>query len=93
MSIDSIFSDIASEVGKAEMKFPGWPEDPVHGSAIISEEAGELTQSCLDWYYLRQSESRKMRKEALHVAAMAIRFLINFEHLRRDKGGHRSDGT
>ena len=83
MSIDSIFADIASEVGKAEMKFPGWPSDPVHGSAIISEESGELTQACLDWYYLREFEASKMRKEALHTAAMAIRFLINFEHLKR----------
>jgi NTP pyrophosphatase (non-canonical NTP hydrolase) len=65
-----------SELRKAEEKFPGWPVDPVHGAAIVAEEAGELTQAALDLYYGR-GDREKMRKEAAQTAAMGLRFLFN----------------
>ena len=73
--VKDIFDDIFVELRKAEAKFPGWPEDPVHGAAIVAEEAGELVQAALDWYYER-GKSKDVEVEALHTAAMAIRFLV-----------------
>jgi len=67
---------VFDELKKAEAKFPGWPVDIVHGSAIVAEEAGELTQAALDYYYLRSSSIRPALKEAAQTAAMALRFLF-----------------
>ncbi len=62
------------ELARAEKKHPEWPTDPVHASAIVGEEAGELTQACLQFYYEGKPGVR-MKEEAAQVAAMAIRFL------------------
>ena len=72
----------------AEAKFPGWPEDPIHGAAIVAEEAGELVRASLDFYYGRHDGTDDMEKEAAQTAAVAIRFLLDL-HLqsrqRREK--------
>ena len=70
--IDLIFTELA----KAEKKFPGWPDDPVHGAGILVEEAGELMKATLDYYYARHEGIDQMEKEAAQTGAMAIRFLI-----------------
>jgi NTP pyrophosphatase (non-canonical NTP hydrolase) len=74
----AIISEVCEEILRAEKKFPGWPVDPVHGAAIVAEEAGEALQAALDYYYGRADE-RALRKELLHTAAMAMRFLKNFD--------------
>jgi NTP pyrophosphatase (non-canonical NTP hydrolase) len=66
------------ELSRAEKKHPKWPTDPVHASAILNEEAGELTQACLQFYYEGKSGAR-MEEEAAQVAAMAIRFLMGID--------------
>jgi NTP pyrophosphatase (non-canonical NTP hydrolase) len=73
---------IFAELKKAENKFPGWPDDPVHGAAILAEEAGELVKASLDFYYGRYDEIDLMEKEAAQVGAMAIRFLCGFPYIR-----------
>lgn len=70
-----LIADIMAELTRAEAKFPDWPADPVHAAAIVAEESGELTQASLDFYYHREEARDKMRTEALHTAAMALRFL------------------
>ena len=67
---------IFAELKKAEDKFPGWPDDPVHGAAILAEEAGELVKASLDFYYGRHDGTDQMEKEAAQTGAMAIRFLV-----------------
>ena len=87
---EKVIELIFAELAKAETKFPGWPFDVVHGAAILGEEAGELTQAALDFYYSREMSIEKMRKEAAQVGAMAIRFLVS---LAEDHDGIIDSGT
>lgn len=72
-----IIDEIFAEIERAERKFPGWPEDKIHASAIVAEEVGELQQAALQYYY-ENGLKEKMREEAIQTAAMAIRFLKNY---------------
>jgi len=67
---------IFSELATAEIKHPGWPDDVVHGAAIVGEEAGELLQAALNYKYQRSKNVDSMRLEAAQTAAMGIRFLV-----------------
>jgi len=71
-----ILSAVMIELARAEKKFPGWPDDYVHGAAIVAEEAGELVQASLDYYYGR-GQRAKCLTEAIQTAAMGIRYAIN----------------
>ena len=77
MTIESIIDMIAEEIRRAEMLHPGWPSDPIHGAAIVAEEAGELVQASIDVVYSNGDEYR-MIEESIHTAATAIRLLLNF---------------
>ena len=74
-SDDLVISTIFAELQKAELKFPGWPDDIVHGAAIIAEESGEVIKAALDYYYSR-GDVAKLIKETAQTGAMAIRLLI-----------------
>jgi NTP pyrophosphatase (non-canonical NTP hydrolase) len=76
----SIIDDILKELKKAKKKHPSWPEHIVARAAIVAEEAGELVRASLQFKYEfdpdpESNQIYEMRKEALHTAAMAIRFL------------------
>ena len=79
MGSEKAFMAIIAELKRAEEKFPGWPDDVVHASAILNEEAGELTQAALDYFYGRYTSTDRMKKEAAQVGAMALRFLIGLD--------------
>lgn len=78
---------ILSELTRAQQLHPIWPLDEVHAAAIVTEEAGELIQASLNYYYISQDcVNSKMAKkdfynkmliEAVHTGAMAVRFLMN----------------
>jgi hypothetical protein len=70
------------ELVQAEKKHPGWPADVIHASAILNEEAGELTQAALDYYYSNGAKWR-LKEEAIQCGAMALRFLLNLEKYER----------
>lgn len=74
--VDEVFRLIADEVHKAEEKFPWWPDDLIHGAAIVAEESGELIQATLQNKYEKGGFS-KMKIEAIQTGAMAVRFLID----------------
>lgn len=61
---------VADELGKAQEKFPSM-RSPLEGLAIIEEEVDELKQE------VRHGTRDGMRGEAVQVAAMALRFLID----------------
>lgn len=65
---------VVRELRKAREKFPEWPDDIIHQSAIINEEAGELTQACLEEVYEGRDPFGKF-KEAKQVGAATLRFL------------------
>lgn len=70
------------ELERAETKFPLWPTDPVHAAAIVQEELGELQRAVLQGCYQREELKiidDDIRKEAIQTAAMALRFLANYQ--------------
>ncbi len=76
----NIFNEILEELRRATKKFPTWPTDPIHAKAILDEEVGELCQAILETIYeLPKSNKENVKKEAFQVAAMAVRFIINFD--------------
>jgi hypothetical protein len=76
MTLNDISKAINEEMEQAEIKFPSWPEDLIHGAAIVVEEAGELIKACLQNRYEKGSLA-EVEKEAIQTATMAIRFLEN----------------
>ena len=76
MEFNEVQRLIIMELERAEVKFPTWPSDPVHAAGILVEEAGELMQACLDYYY-SDTDGKKAVDEAVQCGAMAIRFLLN----------------
>lgn len=71
------FARMLGELEYAEKKHSGFPSDRIHASAILNEEAGKLTQACIDAEYgavPREEALDRMEKYALRVGAMALRF-------------------
>ena len=84
MTRENAIELLLAEINRAERLHPQWPADEVHAAAIVAEEAGELVQAALNHHYHRPKNSdpyvldaEKMRTEAIHTGAMALRFLIN----------------
>lgn len=72
MSPEDILEEIGSEVRSATMKHP--PFNSAHeGYAVILEELDELW----DEVKKRNKNVQAMREEALQVAAMAVRFVMD----------------
>jgi len=78
MNPETIAAAIERELERARSKFPTWPEDLIHAAAIVGEESGELTQATLNYTYHRGGIA-EVQKEAIHTAAMAMRFLENLK--------------
>lgn len=69
-----VLDDVREEVQRAEAKFP--PFNSAHeGYAVILEELDELWEEVKRNGSVRDTE--RMRLEAIQVAAMAVRFLVN----------------
>jgi NTP pyrophosphatase (non-canonical NTP hydrolase) len=63
---------ITAELEKARSKFPGTR----HCMNALTEEVGELAQALLEQEYKPEQDfNSEVRKEAIQVAAMAIRIL------------------
>lgn len=76
MTLNEIAKAINEEMKLAETKFPTWPEDLVHGAAVVAEEAGELIKATLQEKY-EGGTLIDIKKEAVQTVTMAIRFLQN----------------
>ena len=74
---------ILRELRIARRLHPEWRDDLVYGSAIISEEAGDLTRECLRFEDECTDRSKasecfdRICEEAAQVGAMGLRFLSN----------------
>lgn len=69
---------VMAEVQAATLKFPTWPNDPLHAVAVLGEEYGELHKAVLQHTYEPEKSSlADIRKEATQTAAMAFRFLAS----------------
>lgn len=78
MKFEDVCAIVKKELDAAQNKFPMWPVDPIHAASIVAEESGELQQAALQFTY-ECGSFRHMNHEALHTAAMAIRFFMNAE--------------
>lgn len=73
-AIELIFQELRS----AERNFPGWPDDPIHGVAILMEEAGEAIKEANDVRWKGKANS-DLITELAQTGAMAIRALMSME--------------
>ena len=69
------FIAVAEEIDRAVFKWPGWPDDPVHGAAVVAEEAGEAVQAALDIVYGGKRTKDDLLRELTHTAGTAIRMI------------------
>lgn len=74
--IDGVVLEIFDELRLARDKHSLWPDDLVHGAAIVSEQAGGLLKSCLA-AEMTDEQRQRARQEAKQVAVVAIRFILN----------------
>jgi len=81
----AVETKMLDELRSAEQKFPGWPDDIVHASAIVAEEAGELVKAALDRHYGRAADDDELIREGVQTAAMALRFLLNLKLKKEQK--------
>lgn len=72
MDVETALRRIEGEYIKATSEF-GKFHDAHHGYAVLEEEVDEL------WEEVKRKpkDTEKMRKEAIQVATMAIRFLVD----------------
>ena len=79
MTIIEALRAIGAEIDRARELHPEWPTDQIHAAAIVCEESGELMRAAINYEYGSDEPCAKgyleMRKEAIHTAATAIRFL------------------
>lgn len=72
--VDTVLSDVLLELSSASDKFP--PFNSAHeGYAILKEEVDELWDEVKKKPSLRSNMA--LEKEAIQVAAMALRFLVD----------------
>ena len=83
-AVPGIVSRIIDEYIRAADLHPEWPSDPVHASAILNEEVGELTKAVLEWVF-QDGDFAELEKEAIQVGAMAVRFLANLDKYKEWK--------
>jgi len=83
----ALIDRVLDEINRAEARFPGWPEDPLHALAILGEEFGELNKSVMQRVYEPHKDGASMEDfldEGIQVAAMAVRFLENLRYYEWD---------
>jgi NTP pyrophosphatase (non-canonical NTP hydrolase) len=76
MNLSEAIGLVVTELRAAIDKHPAWPDDQVHASAILAEEAGEVVRAAIDHEWAG-GPTKDIRKEAAQAGAMAIRLLMN----------------
>lgn len=75
-----IMSEIQEELRRATTKFPTWPTRALDAVGVIGEEFGEVQKEVLQLTYEpHKSTPESVRKEAVQLAAMSIRFLMSLD--------------
>lgn len=73
-TVNQALSEVTTELDAAMRKFPAM-NSPHEGYAVLDEEVDEL------WEHVKVKQGQRdwvaMRKEAIQVAAMAIRFAVD----------------
>lgn len=78
--MDTPLDAVLDEIARAVEKFPTWPTDPHHAINVVQEEVGEVTKEIVQCTYEpSRSAVADVRREAVQLAAMALRFLISID--------------
>ena len=78
MKIETVIALVMAEIDRAETLHPVWPRNLIHAGSIVIEEAGELVKE-VNNHNEKKGAAQSIVTEAVHTAAMAIRFLKNIE--------------
>lgn len=76
-----IYQAIKDELDRAQKLYPDWWQDMVYGASTAIEESGEAVKAVNDLALHSKGSIEEIRKEAIHSAAMWIRFLVETEAL------------
>lgn len=86
MNNREIFEALELEIRESKKKHPNWPDHVCGQAGIVCEEAGELMRAAVNYKYqkskdacYRKQQQEELKKEALHTAVTAIRFLENIK--------------
>jgi hypothetical protein len=71
-----IMAKITAEIKRADDKHGSFPEDLLLRVCIVAEEMGEVQKAIVD-YKLAGAPIEDVDTEMVHLAAMAIKFLIS----------------
>ena len=74
-TVDAVLAEVRKELEFAQDKFPAF-HSAHEGYAVIAEELDEL------WTDVKQNNTNYARAEAIQVAAMAIRFILDLDPYR-----------
>jgi hypothetical protein len=86
--------DVLHEMERASTKFPTWPTDPLHAVGVVAEEMGELQKEVMQLTYEpHKSSPESVRKEAVQLAAMAMRFLVSLDRYVYAPGPQHSQAS
>lgn len=78
--VKAAINDILTEFHAVTANFPQWPTDPIHALSVVQEEVGETQKEVLQLCYEpHKSDREKVRKEAIQMAAMSLRFLLSLD--------------
>ncbi|MBN9691332.1 MAG: hypothetical protein J0M24_13935 [Verrucomicrobia bacterium] len=82
-----VLLEACGELDRATSKFPTWPTDPLHAVGVVAEEMGELQREVLQLTYEpTKSTKESVRKEAIQLAAMSLRFLMSLDQYEYSPG-------
>lgn len=77
--------EVCAEVDRATEKFPTWPTDALHAVGVVAGEIGELQKEVMQLTYEPyKSTPETVRKEAVQLAAMSLRFLMSLDRYAYD---------
>jgi hypothetical protein len=86
-ALTSVIAEVTAEVERATLKFPTWPTDGLHATGVVAEEMGELQKEVMQLTYEpHKSTPETVRKEALQLAAMSLRFLMSLDRYEYKPG-------
>lgn len=75
--LENVIAEVVAELRRAARVHPRWSTDPIVAAAVVSEEAGELTQAVLHAAYEpSRGGMAEAHIEAVQTAASAIRYLL-----------------
>ena len=72
---------IEEELQLAIKKHPYWPDDFLHGLAVIQEELGETFKACVDHTYFGGRNLEQIRHELAQTGCTVIRMLAYIERV------------